>query len=124
MPMPNGGLITETNAQYYAGAQGFTTTAPQQDFTFTFNTPLNLGNPDPASADYTLNNFKLYASSDGITYTEVTAANWPAEYPYSLNVQQNGDSVISCPLHPPHAPDQQNRTNFRCPLLHNNHTHA
>ena len=51
MPMPNGGLITETNAQYYAGAQGFTTTAPQQDFTFTFNTPLNLGSPDPAAAD-------------------------------------------------------------------------
>ena len=30
---PNGGLITETNQQYYAGAQGFTTTAPQQVFT-------------------------------------------------------------------------------------------
>ena len=41
--MPNGGLITETNAQYYAGAQGFTTNAPQQNFTFTFNTALNLG---------------------------------------------------------------------------------
>ena len=95
MPMPNGGLITETNAQYYAGAQGFTTTAPQQDFTFTFNTPLNLGSPDPAAADYALNNFKLYASADGITYTEVTAANWPAQYPYTLDVQQNDDSVIS-----------------------------
>ena len=34
MPMPNGGLITETNSQYYAGAQGFVVTAVagQTDF--------------------------------------------------------------------------------------------
>ena len=40
MATPNGGLITETNQQYYAGAQGFTVTAiaGQSDFTFTFNT--------------------------------------------------------------------------------------
>ena len=44
MPMPNGGLITETNSQYYAGAQGFVVTAAagQNDFTFTFNTTLIL----------------------------------------------------------------------------------
>ena len=95
MPMPNGGLITETNAQYYAGAQGFSTTAPQQNFTFTFDTPLNLGDPDPATVDYALNNFKLYASSDGITYLEVDAVNWPAQFPYSLDVQPNGNSVIT-----------------------------
>ena len=95
MPMPNGGLITETNAQYYAGAQGFSTTAPQQEFTFTFDTPLNLGDPDPSAVDYALNNFKLYASSDGITYLEVDAANWPAQFPYSLDVQPNGNSVIT-----------------------------
>jgi len=94
MPMPNGGLITETNAQYYAGAQGFTTTAPQISFEFTFDTPLNLGNPDPATVDYALNNFKLYASADGITYTEVTAANWPAQYPYTVNNRPNGDSQV------------------------------
>jgi len=42
MPIPNGGLITETNQQYYAGAQGFTVTAVagQSVFTFTFNTDL------------------------------------------------------------------------------------
>ena len=95
MPMPNGGLITETNSQYYAGAQGFLTTALQQDFTFTFDTPLVLGSPDPNAADYALNNFKLYASADGITYTEVTAANWPAQYPYTLDVQPNNNSIIS-----------------------------
>ena len=95
MPTPNGGLITETNSQYYAGAQGFTTTAPQDVFTFTFNTPLVLGSPDPNAVDYALNNFKLYASSDGLTYTEVTAVNWAAEYPYTLNVLPNGDSQIT-----------------------------
>jgi len=93
--MPNGGLITETNAQYYAGAQGFSTTAPQQGFTFTFDTPLNLGDPDPAAVDYALNNFKLYASSDGITYLEVDAVNWPAQFPYTLEVQPNGNSFIN-----------------------------
>ena len=94
MPMPNGGLVTETNSQYYAGAQGFTTTAPQISFEFTFDTPLNLGNPDPATVDYALNNFKLYASADGITYTEVTAANWAAQYPYEVNNRPNGDSQV------------------------------
>ena len=51
MPMPNGGLITETNAQYYAGAQGFVVTAVagQNDFTFTFDTPLKFGSFDPVS---------------------------------------------------------------------------
>ena len=92
---PNGGLITETNEQYYAGAQGFATTAVQQDFTFTFDTPLYLGSPDPNAADYAKNNFKLYASADGITYTEVTAANWGAQYPYTLEIQGNGNSKIS-----------------------------
>lgn len=95
MSQPNGGLITETNQQYYAGAQGFTTTAPQQDFTFTFNTALNLGSPDPAAVDYALNNFKLYASADGITYTEVTAVNWPLQYPYQLTVAPDNKSTIT-----------------------------
>ncbi len=72
MAIPNGGLITETNQQYYAGAQGFAVTdiAGQSNFTFTFNTDLILGDYDPANADYALNNFKLYSSVDGITYVE------------------------------------------------------
>jgi len=90
MPMPNGGLITETNSQYYAGAQGFVVTAVagQNDFTFTFNTTLILGNSDPAQTDYALNNFKLYSSADGITYTEYIL-------PYTLTIQGNGNSTIS-----------------------------
>ena len=90
MPMPNGGLITETNSQYYAGAQGFVVTAVagQNDFTFTFNTTLILGSSDPAQTDYALNNFKLYSSADGITYTEYIL-------PYTLTIQGNGNSTIS-----------------------------
>jgi len=90
--MPNGGLITETNSQYYAGAQGFVVSAPggQNDFTFTFNTLLKLGSTasfDPAIAEYALNNFKLYSSADGITYTEYIL-------PYTVTPQSNGDSLI------------------------------
>jgi len=72
MAFPNGGLITETNRQYYAGSQGFQVEGPstQTAFTFTFNTDLYLGSYDPDEANYTLNNFKLYKSADGITFTE------------------------------------------------------
>jgi len=44
--------------------------AGQSVFTFTFNTDLIFGSWDPSVADYGLNNFKLYSSADGITYTE------------------------------------------------------
>jgi len=66
------GVINETNQQYYAGAQGFTVenALGQTDFTFTFDTNLVFGSFDPAEVDYALNNFKLYGSNDGITYTE------------------------------------------------------
>ena len=72
MAQPNGGLITETNQQYYAGAQGFTVSDPagQTDFTFTFDTDLVFGDYDPANVDYAKNNFKLYSSPTGLTYTE------------------------------------------------------
>ena len=69
--MPDGGLITETNEQYYAGAQGFVVTDPagQTDFEFTFNTPLKgVGTcctPAAQPPEYALNNFKLYVSTDG-----------------------------------------------------------
>ena len=90
MSTPNGGLITETNSQYYAGAQGFVVTAAggQNDFTFTFNTALNLGSFDPTNADYALNNFKLYSSPDGLTYTEYILS-------YTVTVQPNGNSLVS-----------------------------
>jgi hypothetical protein len=71
MPIPNSGLITETNEQYYAGAQKFISTG-SATFTATFNTNLVFGSYDPADADYGLNNFKLYTSPSGVpgTYTE------------------------------------------------------
>ena len=75
MPLPNGGLIVETNKQYYAGAQGFISAAGQnQTFTSTFNTDLIFGSFDPTQVNYALNNFKLYTSLDDITYTEYTLA--------------------------------------------------
>lgn len=72
MPMPNGGLITETNRQYYAGSQGFLVEeiGGQTTFNFTFNTDMYLGSWNPSAPAYALNNFKLYESSDGINYTE------------------------------------------------------
>ena len=89
MPMPSGGLITETNAQYYAGAQGFVVTAlaGQSDFTFTFDTPLKFGSFDPTIPEYALNNFKLYSSPDGITYTEYILS-------YIVEVQPNNNTLI------------------------------
>tara|TARA_R110002167_G_scaffold10440_3_gene47933 strand:- start:526 stop:1749 length:1224 start_codon:yes stop_codon:yes gene_type:complete len=75
MPLPNGGLIVETNKQYYAGAQGFISAAGQnQTFTSTFNIDLILGSFDPTQVNYALNNFKLYTSLDDVTYTEYTLA--------------------------------------------------
>ena len=68
MPIPNGGLITETNEQYYAGAQRFSSTGAAT-FTTTFNTDLTY---DPVNA--TLTNFVVYTSTDGLpgNYTEYT----------------------------------------------------
>ena len=75
MPIPNGGLITETNEQYYAGAQRFLSDGTGV-ITTTFNTDLILGSSDPAALNYTLNNFKLYTSPTGLpgTYTDYILA--------------------------------------------------
>ena len=77
MPRPNGGLITETNRQYYAGAQQFyiNTAGAGQIFTSTFNTDLIFGSSDNASGQYGLNNFHLYSSPDALTWTELTPNN-------------------------------------------------
>jgi len=66
MPTPNNGLITETNRQYYEGAQGFIAELGTTEFTTTFNTDLVFGNWDPNEINYALNNFKLYTSSTGL----------------------------------------------------------
>jgi hypothetical protein len=77
MPVPNGGLITETNRQYYAGAQQFyvSSVGAGQTFTSTFNTDLIFGSSDNASGQYGLNNFHLYSSPDALTWTELTPNN-------------------------------------------------
>ena len=43
MAQPNGGLITETNAQYYAGVQMFVSDGATLTYTTTFNTDLVFG---------------------------------------------------------------------------------
>ena len=74
MPRPDGGLITETNRQYYAGAQQFYIDAAGagKTFTSTFNTDLIYGSSDKASAQYGLNNFHIFTSPDALTWTELT----------------------------------------------------
>ena len=72
MPTPNNGLITETNRQYYEGAQGFVTQLGTTEFTTTFNTDLVFGGInawDPNDIDYALNNFKIYTSPTGLPGT-------------------------------------------------------
>jgi len=75
MPIPNGGLITETNEQYYAGAQRFLLGA-ESKVTTTFNTDLVFGSYDPSDPNYALNNFKVYISADGLpgNYDEFTGS--------------------------------------------------
>ena len=78
MPIPNGGLITETNEQYYAGAQRFIISDPVvvgDSVTTTFNTDLTY---DSVNAELT--NFVVYTSDDGVAgnYSEFTG-------PYDVN---------------------------------------
>ncbi len=75
MPTPNGGLITENNRQYYAGAQSFLSTASQTIFgPTTFDTDLVFGSYNPLETNYALNNFKLYTAAPGdLVYTEYVA---------------------------------------------------
>ena len=72
MSTPNGGLITETNIQYYEGAQQFfISTLTQGSVTTTFNTDLILGSStswNPSDSDYALNNFLIFTSANGITF--------------------------------------------------------
>jgi len=74
-------LVTETNQQYYQGAQVFLSAAVlptpnDQTFTTTFDTNLVFGSYDPTETNYALNNFKLYTSPSGLpgTFTEYTSS--------------------------------------------------
>jgi len=75
MSIPNGGLIVETNEQYYSGAQRFFYD-PAVGVVTTFNTDLILGSWNENVAEYNLNNFKLYTSSTGLpgSYNEWQSA--------------------------------------------------
>jgi len=77
MPRPDGGLITETNRQYYAGAQQFyrADAGSGQTFTSTFDADLIFGSSDPSNSQFGLNNFKVYTSSTALTWTELTPTN-------------------------------------------------
>jgi len=66
MPIQNNGLITETNRQYYEGAQGFIGDETTRAFLTTFNTDLIFFSYDPNNVNYALNNFKLYTSFTGL----------------------------------------------------------
>jgi hypothetical protein len=67
MPNPSGGLITETNQQYFQGAQGFRGDNAIVAFKTTFETNLSLSSFDPSNVNYALNNFKLYTSTSGLS---------------------------------------------------------
>ncbi len=77
MPLPNGGLITENNRQYYEGAQSFSGNVggtSGQSFTTTFDTDLVFYSTVTTDPQYALNNFKVYVSPTGVggSFTEVT----------------------------------------------------
>jgi len=69
MATPNGGLITQTNAQYYTGTQVIIAEdvngVAQTIFTATFDTDLTFGSNDPTNPNYNDNNFRLYTSTTG-----------------------------------------------------------
>ena len=101
MPRPDGGLIRETNLQYYAGAQIIYTDAAlnaSKAYTFTFNTKLSLGSSsswNPNDSDFPLNNFRIYTSPTGLSnWTEYTTT-------YTLTFTQDGaqtNSIITLGL--------------------------
>ena len=73
MAIPNGGLITETNRQYYVGAQQFYINASgvNKTFTSTFETNLTYGSSDSLNNDYLLNNFDIFTSPDAQTWVKL-----------------------------------------------------
>ncbi len=86
-------LVTETNQQYYQGAQGFRGVgiAPfsNQTFPTTFDTDLVFGSYDPSDINYTLNNFKIYTSTTGLP----NPGSW-TEYTSEYTVENNTITVV------------------------------
>ena len=92
MSIKDNSLITETNQQYYQGAQGFrgASQAPfnDQTFTTTFNTDLVFGSYDPNNVNYALNNFKIYTSATGLP------SSW-SEYTSDYSVTKNTITITN-----------------------------
>jgi hypothetical protein len=83
-------LITETNQQYYQGAQGFRGNNTTLAFKTTFDTNLVLGSFDPNNINYALNNFKLYTSSTGL----------PGSYSEYITTFTVVDNAVTFPVAP------------------------
>ena len=102
MPRPDGGIITETNLQYYAGAQIIYTEVATQIYTFTFNTDLVMGSVDswnPTDVDYALNNFNIYTSPTGIDqWTLYTTTFSLSNNIITLGNQQPVGTYVKCQL--------------------------
>ena len=80
--------LTETNQQYYQGAQEFISAAgTNQKFTTTFNTDLVFGDWSTSGANYGLNNFKVYTSGDG------SPGSW-TQYTSEFNVENNTIEIV------------------------------
>ena len=90
-------LITETNQQYYQGAQIFVSEAVlpnpnTQTFTTTFDTGLVFGSYDNTDTAYALNNFKIYTSATGLP----NPASW-TEYTSAYTVSGNSITLTGLP---------------------------
>ena len=83
-------LITETNQQYYQGAQGFRGDNATVAFKTTFDTSLILGSFDPNNVNYALNNFKLYTSDSGLPGSY-------SEYVTEFSVVNNAITFLAAP---------------------------
>tara|TARA_R110000737_G_scaffold75713_2_gene105907 strand:+ start:1049 stop:2473 length:1425 start_codon:yes stop_codon:yes gene_type:complete len=93
MAIPNGGLITETNRQYYAGAQQkyIDTSGINQTITSTFDTNLVYGSSDPLNNGYILNNFDIFTSPDAQVWTKLE----PTATDATTTATTNGDAVAA-----------------------------
>jgi len=96
MSIHNGGLITETNRQYYAGAQQqyYATGGNNLTITSTFDTNLIFGSSDPSNGQYGLNSFDLFTSTD--------ARNWvllqPSDTTQTATATQNNAASLTVTL--------------------------
>ncbi len=77
MPNPNGGLITETNAQYYSGQQGFIGDGNTKSFVCNFNTDLANAVVGASNANYTVTVSGLAPGAFTMTNNTITFGTAP-----------------------------------------------